>query len=718
MTDHILRESSNCWRIANAKQIKFLIDGAAYFSALVDAFERARDSILIIGWDFDSRIYLKFDAHHKPATPSLGTYLNSLAARRPSLQIHILVWDFAMIFALDRETLPFFGPRWRHHPRVQFFMDGHHPIGASHHSKIVVIDDAVAFVGGIDLAKGRWDTPDHHIHDSRRIDDSGAILPPHHDVQLAVGGPCAAALGELARERWYRATGRRITVPIGLAERWPESLAPDLIDVDIAIARTEPEYGGNKASREIEALFRDSIAAARSWIYLENQYLSSAAVAEALATRLCEPDGPEVVLVISQGSQGWLESATMDVIRARLVKRLAIADPHRRLRVVCPVIDNSAKVCMSVHAKALVIDDRFVRVGSANLSNRSMGFDSECDLAFEAHGKKNIEEAIALFRDTLLAEHLGTTPGKVAAVLRQTGSLIATIRALRGNGGRTLKRVDCTVPDLLDKLIPESALIDPEAPVAPEKLVEEFILSDKRGSASGALLRGVLILAGAVALAAAWRWTILGEWFNIATLTAWGVSLRDSRFASFWIIGAFLLGGVSFFPVVLLIAATAYALDPSLAMTCSLLGCLLSAALLYGIGRQAGRRTVSRLAGYRLNRVNQLISKHGVLAVAAVRMLPIAPYSLVNLAAGAVHVPFRDFILGTLLGMSPGVAGITLFGYQLAQMIRDPSLSTLGLLIAILGFMLLGIIGFRYWFKGKQTPRQRKVVAPVEAVSR
>jgi uncharacterized membrane protein YdjX (TVP38/TMEM64 family) len=70
--------------------------------------------------------------------------------------------------------------------------------------------------------------------------------------------------------------------------------------------------------------------------------------------------------------------------------------------------------------------------------------------------------------------------------------------------------------------------------------------------------------------------------------------------------------------------------------------------------------------------MNRLISKHGALAVAAVRMIPVAPYSLVNLAAGAVRVPFREFVVGTFLGMSPGVFGITFFENQVEELLRDP----------------------------------------------
>jgi phospholipase D1/2 len=708
MSDPILRETRNCWKIADASRGKFFVDGAAYFSALADVFEQAQESILILGWDFDSRIRLKFAGERLDEFPPLGRYLNSLAARRRRLHIHILVWDFAMIFALDRETTPFFGQGWRRHPRVHFRMDGNHPVGASHHAKIVVVDDNVAFIGGLDLAKGRWDTAEHRAEDPRRADFNGTFLPPHHDAQVAVQGEAAAALGEIVRNRWRSATGRRLRPPARAAEIWPDALTPDFTDVEVAIARTEPAYGGTREIREIENLFRDSIAAARRWIYIENQYLSSVAIGEALARRLREPDGPEIVIVVSQASCGWLEGATMDVLRGRLLKPLLTADEYRRLRVYHPVLPDQGKSCMSVHSKLMVIDDRLVRVGSANLSNRSMGFDTECDLAIEAGDKAAAELAVARFRNTLLAEHLGSSPEQVEAVLRQTNSLIAAIKALRGNP-RTLALVDCTIPDWLDQMIPAYAVVDPEAPVAPETLVEEFVVSEQHGSASGALLRGLLILTTLFAFAAALRWTDLGDWFNIGALGGSAAWLRNDANAPLWVIGAYLLGGISAFPVTLLIFASAFVLNSWLAIACSLLGCLLSAMLLYAVGRWIGRKNVMRLAGKRLNRVNRLIAKQGALAVTAVRMIPVAPYSLVNLAAGAAGVPLRDFILGTLLGMSPGVAGITVLTKQVEQMIVSPSPLNLLVLMGILVLMLVGILGLRRWITGKQSPGKRRI---------
>lgn len=702
----ILREGQNCWKIVPASKVKFFIDGEAYFTALADALELARESILIVGWDFDSRVPLKFDSRGGAIT--VGKILNRLAARRRSLHIHVLVWDFAMLFALDREMAPFFGPGWRHHPRVHFHMNGNHPVGASHHSKIVVIDDSLAFSGGLDIAKGRWDTQAHRPDDSRRADFNGNVLPPHHDAQMAVSGEAAKALGDLARHFWWSATEQELRPPRSHAALWPPGLDEDLCDVRIGISRTIPAYGGEQEVREIETLFRDAIAAARRWIYIENQYLSSAAVGEALMRRLQEPDGPEIFLVISQASAGWLEGATMDVIRGRLMRRLCDADRYKRLRVYAPIVARNERSCMSVHSKLMVVDNRFMRIGSANLSNRSMGFDTECDLALESGGRRDIEDAIARFRNALMAEHLGANIEQVAESLRRSGSLIAVAREWRGRCERTLQLVDCNVPDWLDQMIPESAVLDPEAPLAPESLVEEFVVSERHGAGSRALQRGLMLLAGVFMIFAAWRWTELRAWLDLGEVIRFAAWLRETEQAWIWAIGAFPLGGVIGLPVTLLIFTAAFLAHPWVAIAWSLIGCIISAALLYGIGRAFGRKWVMRVAGRRLNRINRLMVRQGVWAIGAMRMIPVAPYSLVNLAAGAARVPFRDFALGTLVGLSPGIVGITLFTERLKEMIRTPSVVNFLFLLGILVLMFGAIIGLRRWIGSKQGPRKRR----------
>ena len=220
-------------------------------------------------------------------------------------------------------------------------MDDKHPFGASQHQKVLVVDDAVAFSGGIDLSKWRWDTPEHVINDKRRVDPDGKPYPPFHDVQMLVDGDAAAALGELARKRWLRATEeeieRRTRDPA--THPWPASLQPLMHDVPVAIARTLADYAGKKGVREVERLYLDSIAAAERFIYIENQYLTAHCIAEALAQRLRQSDGPEVVIVMPEKTGGWLEQHIMDVLRSRLVNQLREAD-HSQRQVCCAACRN------------------------------------------------------------------------------------------------------------------------------------------------------------------------------------------------------------------------------------------------------------------------------------------------------------------------------------------------------------------------------------------
>src|SRR5207248_1990454 len=140
--------------------------------------------------------------------------------------------------------------------------------------KVVVIDDRIAFVGGFDLAACRWDTSAHVACDPRRVDPGYGPYAPFHDVQALVDGDAAVALGELTRDRWRRATGAELPRVPTETDPWPPGVVPDVADVTVAIARTEPAWGFRPAVHEIETLYVDAIAAARRAIYLEAQYLT------------------------------------------------------------------------------------------------------------------------------------------------------------------------------------------------------------------------------------------------------------------------------------------------------------------------------------------------------------------------------------------------------------------------------------------------------------
>jgi phospholipase D1/2 len=687
--DHrILRPGQNCWRIARAERVAYLVDGAAYFAAFRAAAARAECSIFIIGWDVDSRTALVHAPPDDGLPDRLGDFLDALAERRRSLHIQVLDWDFAMLYALERELLPIYTLGWRTHRRLHFHLDDRHPLGGSHHQKIVVIDDAVAFVGGLDLTIRRWDTPAHRPDEPRRVDPGGDPYPPFHDVQMMVDGAAAVALGELARERWRRATDRdpQAVVHESTPDPWPGSVRPDLTGVEVAIVRTEPDYGGRAAVHEVRQLYLDAIAAARRWIYVENQYFTSAAVGEALAARLAEPDGPEIVIVSRRHGGGWLEQNTMEVLRSRLVRQLRESERSGRLGVYCPEHAGLNGKCIDLHSKLMIVDDRLLRIGSANLANRSMGLDTECDLAIEAGGAE-VAHSIGALRDRLLGEHLGVAPDRVAREIERRGSLIAAVEALRGNH-RSLEPLDAAAASDLEALVPEAAVIDPERPVDPEALVDELVPSDAQPRAGARIALLAAVLAGIVVLAAAWRWGPLGQWLDRETLERAADAIRRSEAAPLWTIGAYVAASLVGMPITLLIIVTAVVFGPFAAFAYALGSSLLGATLGFMLGQAMGRRVVRDLAGARLNELSRRLGRRGLLAVVAVRILPVAPFTVVNLVAGASHIRLRDFLVGTVLGMSPGILAVSVFSDRLVAALHERSpmaIISLAIVVALIG---------------------------------
>jgi phosphatidylserine/phosphatidylglycerophosphate/cardiolipin synthase-like enzyme len=451
----------NCQLAARAARAAFLIDSQLYFSALREALLAARRSILIVGWDFDGAMQLEPDRRPE----QLRELLVRLVAERPELEVNILVWDLSVVWGPSTEYTPVIGAGWHELPRIVYRYDTEHPVGASHHQKIVCIDDAVAFVGGIDLTSQRWDTAEHAADHPLRVDRLGRAYRPVHDIAMAVDGAAARALSEVVRERWRRAFGEAPPPTSIDADPWPAGLRPDLANVDVAVARTLPACARGDQVCEVIELNLDIIAAARDCLYIETQYLTADAIGEALRARLDEPDGPEIVVVMRRRNDGWIEHFAMGNNRDRLVRRLQKSPGVRRLRCFYAVspTEGGSEQEIDVHSKAIVVDDRLARVGSSNLNNRSHGFDSECDLAVEARTEAQRRAVLGL-RDRLLAEHLGCSPGEVAAATAETGSLIAAIERLNV-GPRGMRELEIHAHEGPDEPLPASSLLDPHEPI-------------------------------------------------------------------------------------------------------------------------------------------------------------------------------------------------------------------------------------------------------------
>jgi phosphatidylserine/phosphatidylglycerophosphate/cardiolipin synthase-like enzyme len=459
----IVEKGRNCWRISRADCATVIVDAADYYLHIGRAMEAAERRIFIIGWDFDTRIALEPDEQGKGE--SLGHFFHRLAHERPGREIDVLKWNFGALKQFFRPAAVIWLYRWWRTKRIEMRFDSAHPPGCSHHQKIVVIDDALAACGGIDISTHRWDRGEHRDDDSHRTGPDGKPYGPWHDATMLMRGAVANDLSELGRERWQLATDEELETIEPGDDDWPEGLPVMFKEVDIAISRTHAAYRGTAEVREIERLYLDMIASARRFIYFENQYFTSAKIAACIAARMEEPNPPEIVLVMPRSAEGWLEQAAMDGARLKLMAAIGHKDPGNRFRIYVPVTEGGTDIY--VHAKVAVVDDRLLRVGSSNLNNRSMGLDSECDVTIDAAlpANRDIGPAITALRHRLLAEHLGCSEEQFAEAERQASSMVDAIEALRGDG-KTLELLDMESLGATQEFIAENELLDPESPDA------------------------------------------------------------------------------------------------------------------------------------------------------------------------------------------------------------------------------------------------------------
>ncbi len=473
----------------------------------------------------------------------------------------------------------------------------------------------------------------------------------------------------------------------------------------MAIARTDPCIDGADPIREIEALHVAAIAAARRYIYIENQYLTAGRLGEAMAESLGHADGPEIVVVLPQESLDWLEQASMGARRAVLITRLRQADAHDRFRVYCPV---SSGVAIHVHAKVMIFDDRFVRVGSANLNNRSMELDTECDIAIDAPDAP----AIANLLNRLLGEHLGRSADEVDAVIDEDGSLIGAIERLRG-GERTLEPVhidtDADTATITDTAQP---LLDPEEPAEAESVAGRLIRAVNWNVVTRRLVIVGIFVGLLVAVALAWRAGPLSGWMNVSSLVEFWTKFADTPMAGVIATMTFVIGGLILVPLTFMITAAAIAFGPILGSAYAFVGAVLSALVVYGIGASLGREGARRMLGRRWRRVGDAVSGRGILPIALVRIVPVAPYSVVNFLAGALRIGFVDFALGTALGLAPGIFALSILGGRIGAVFREPGALNVSLLIGTV-VILLATIGFgvRWLHRRHGRRRQRRARA-------
>jgi phosphatidylserine/phosphatidylglycerophosphate/cardiolipin synthase-like enzyme len=381
-----------------------------------------------------------------------------------------VAWDFSLIYAKDRES----HQREKFtetSARIRFEWDAHPDISGSHHQKFAVVDGAIGFVGGIDLCDARWDDCEHLTDDPDRVNVVGDPCKPYHDVQACFTGPIVTSLLDVFSERWQRACGERLHLPLPDAktsarfdvQRLSHGTAEPICAKYAALSRTQVDSRATpERIGEILSLFADAIASAQGLIYAETQYFTSRSVGKVLLERMRDATLPklEVVVILPHGADTPMEKfALEDTQEGVLLEALAAARDHgHAMRLLYPASRSAdgSETATFIHSKILIVDDRLLLVGSPNFTERSVALDTELAITWECASEDDaLRHCIRDVRTKLLAEHSGAPEREFT----EPRGLCAKLDTLLARGNTRLRVREVHAPGPLGAVL--APLFDP-----------------------------------------------------------------------------------------------------------------------------------------------------------------------------------------------------------------------------------------------------------------
>lgn len=431
------------WASTHASEWRLIWDAAPYFDRVSELWEDARSWIAVVGWQLDSRLKIRRPGVNQlapgpgldPATQweSLRDKVLRLCEERPGLRFYLLLWDHALVYVAQREWLQ--ARVWEElHPRVHLVFDNRHPFGASHHEKLVLVDGRRALTGSVDLCGERWDSPAHLPHDpDRSLDHRSEVHGPYHELGVEVAGAACAELTRHVAMRWNRLS----SIPFPVAPILHSGHRRDQAGHKVHISRTRSQLDQTLV-REIEHLFLELISLSHGRIWMEGQYFWSPRIQKALLQRMArhasDPGSPgmlSITLVLADDLELRGLSSQMRWLQAHLIgelQALATLHPERlQFRAWFPYSGNRS---IYVHSKILLVDDRWLSVGSANFAERALRLDSELMLTLEAKKPDEMRE-LRMLHDRLERHWLDPRlldAAARAAALRGRSPLLTRIR--------------------------------------------------------------------------------------------------------------------------------------------------------------------------------------------------------------------------------------------------------------------------------------------------
>ena len=368
--------------------LEVLIDGAEALPRIGAELRRARSHVHVAGWHVEP----EFALTRGEAPTVLRNLLGDLSSR---VDVRILTWAGAPlpVFRPSRAEVRRLRERGCAGTRIQWALDAKERPLHCHHEKTIVIDDRVAFVGGIDLTAESGDRFDSRVHRARA--DVG-----WHDVATRLTGQAVADVARHFRMRWHEVTGEALE---------PAASDADGGDVTMQIVRTVPERIYTTLPHGEFGILESYVRAlkgARSLVYVENQFLWSPEITAILREKLRRPPSDRFRLVIVLPTR---PNTGSDDTRGALAELVEADDGAGRL-LACTLYAREGPFAdpIYVHAKVAVVDDRWLTIGSANLNDHSLFNDTELNVV--THDPTLASET----RRRLWAEHLELGIGDVS----------------------------------------------------------------------------------------------------------------------------------------------------------------------------------------------------------------------------------------------------------------------------------------------------------------
>ncbi|MFL9711403.1 VTT domain-containing protein [Methylobacillus sp. Pita1] len=679
----LFRLGHNCWKYSHASYLAPVVDCANYYRALHEAICRAQHSIFILGWDIDSRIDLirGAEAEAQACPTALFELLQWKARQTPAIQIYLNRWNYSVFLSAERES--FSEAKWKLSgaDNLHFIFDGQLPLGASHHQKVVVIDDELAFCGGMDVAIARWDNRHHHPRNPDRLDPDGSMkmglekrFDPYHDVQVLVAGPVAAVLARLVRYRWHFGGGKRAAKVRqahhnALPPSWPASIKPVMERIGVGVSLTMPRFHRQPQVQQIERLYIDMIAKAERFIYMENQFFTRRAVAKALNQRLRENPRLKVLLVSCYNAQGVMERKSMfhaRVIFRKIVESHGVAD---RVALAYPLSrEHGEETPVRIHSKVMVVDDRYLRIGSSNINNRSMTLDSECDLVIEARDEAHRKQ-VAAMRNDLIREHTGLELEEIERIANRVDAPVEAFLAELAHSRQHLRRIndDRYRHERFTRLARRFA--DPSRPILPELFTSRRAFGRSKRRIPFRLIAGILLVA---AVALSWKVTPLAEYATPEKIVPLLEQVQNTAWAFPAGLAAYVLGTLVFLPHMVMTGTVVVVFAPLEAFLIAMLGSLISVSVGWLAGLGLGKKSLQAMLGRHAEKISQYARDGGVMGLTLLRLLPIAPFTVVNLALGMMKVPFVTLLIATVLGLLPGTLVSVFIGQSALALFKNP----------------------------------------------